>query len=199
MAARLILASASPRRRELLGLLGLPFEVQTSRFDEESVPTTGLTPAEWVQRLAEGKAQDVAARTPGRALVLGADTTVVLDGVYLNKPSDAEDAKRMLRALSGRMHEVYTGLCLIDVQEGHTIRKVMDAVRSEVTFDTISEETLAAYVATGEPLDKAGAYGIQGKALTFIPSIQGDYFNVVGLPLFLLGKMLNTFGVSLWP
>ncbi len=195
---QLILASGSPRRRELLGLLGLPFEVQTSDFDEASVPTAGLTPGAWVQRLAEGKARAVAAGVTGDALVLGADTTVVLDGAYLNKPADAEDARRMLRALSGRTHTVHTGLCLVEVTGGLIGRVVTDAAMTRVTFDTLTEPVIAAYVATGEPLDKAGAYGIQGKALAFIPGIQGDYFNVVGLPLNRLCVMLAQFGVSIW-
>ena len=199
MTPPLILASGSPRRRELLGLLGLPFEVRTSDFDEDSVPTAGLTPAAWVQRLAEGKARAVAACQEGNALVLGADTTVVLDGEYLNKPMDAEDARRMLRRLSGRTHGVYTGLCLVQVTGGQITRTATDAARTRVTFDVLSEDILMAYVTTGEPLDKAGAYGIQGKALAFIPGIEGDYFNVVGLPIYLLCKMLRQFGISLWP
>ena len=180
-------------------LLGLPFEVRVSDFDEESVPTDGLTPAAWVQRLAEGKARAVAGQCGGDALVLGADTTVVLDGAYLNKPADAEDARRMLRRLSGRTHEVHTGLCLAEVTGGQVTRTATDAARTLVAFDTLSEDTLTAYLGTGEPWDKAGAYGIQGKALAFIPGIQGDYFNVVGLPVFLLCKMLPQFGVSFWP
>jgi septum formation protein len=196
---KLILASASLRRRELLGLLGIPFEVQTSGFDETSVPTAGLTPSEWVQRLAQGKAHDVAMHVEGDALVIGADTTVTLDGKYFNKPQDAEDAALMLRALSGRTHEVHTGLCLMEVMAGHLVKTVTDATTTQVTFDTLTEETIAAYIATGEPLDKAGAYGIQGKALTFIPGIAGDYFNVVGLPVFLLCQTLLQFGISPWP
>jgi len=195
---KIILASGSPRRRELLGLLGLPFTVRASDFDEGSVPTAGLTPAEWVRRLAEGKARAVAAQLSGDALVLGADTTVFLDGEYLNKPHDAEGARRMLRRLSGRTHEVHTGLCLVEVTEGQITRTATDATRTLVTFDPLSEPIIDAYVATGEPLDKAGAYGIQGKALSFIPGIQGDYFNVVGLPLHRLCGLLERFGVSVW-
>ena len=191
---RLILASTSPRRRELLGLLGLPFEVIASRYDEEKVDPTGRTPPEYVMHLARGKAEEVAGRTEGDALIIGADTTVVLDGQFLNKPQDAADAERMLRALSGRTHEVYTGLCLMcgSISATHF-------ARTEVVFDTLTDAAIAAYVATGEPLDKAGAYGIQGKALSFIPEIHGDYFNVVGLPLFLLCRMLGEFGGSVWP
>ncbi len=195
----LILASTSPRRRELMGLLGLPFEVVASRYDESLLPPDGLTPPEYVTRLARGKASEVAARTEGDALVIGADTTVLLDGQTLNKPADAEDACRMLRLLSGRTHQVYTGLCLIAFRGGVIEDTQTDHAVTDVSFDTLPAETVAAYVATGEPLDKAGAYGIQGKALSFIPGIRGDYFNVVGLPVFLLCKMLPRFGFSLWP
>jgi septum formation protein len=180
---RLILASTSPRRRELLGLLGLPFEVVASRYDEDSLSPGSLTPPEYVTRLAAGKASEVAARTEGDALVIGADTTVILDGQTLNKPADAADARRMLRLLSDRTHQVYTGLCLVPVENGMVGAAQTDHAVTGVTFDALTDETIAAYVATGEPLDKAGAYGIQGKALSFIPGIQGDYFNVVGLPL----------------
>ncbi len=185
MTPRFILASTSPRRRELLGLLGLPFEVVASRYDESIVNPSGMAPADYVTRLAQGKAAEVAGRTDGDAVVIGADTTVVLDGRFLNKPKDAADAHQMLRELSGRTHEVYTGVCL--VRGGTT---TTDYAVTAVSFDTLTDNTINAYVATGEPLDKAGAYGIQGKALSFIPSIQGDYFNVVGLPLALLRGLL---------
>ena len=182
---RLVLASASPRRRELLGLLGLPFEVIAGRYDEARIDPSSLAPAEYVMRLASGKAAEVAERTDGEALIVGADTTVVLDGQVLNKPRDAADARRMLRELSGRTHEVYTGVCLV-----HGGTSVTDFAQTAVVFDPVSDETIAAYVAGGEPLDKAGAYGIQGAALSFIPQINGDYFNVVGLPLGLLRGLL---------
>ena len=190
----IILASTSPRRRELLGLLGLPFEVIGSGYDEAQIDPSALAPPEYVMRLASGKAAEVASRLDAATLVIGADTTVVLDGAYLNKPQDAAGARRMLRLLSGRTHEVYTGLCLL---RGAKI--LTECAVTAVTFDTLTDHVIDAYVATGEPLDKAGAYGIQGKALSFIPGINGDYFNVVGLPLFLLGQMLTEFGVSLWP
>ncbi|MGI4788399.1 MAG: Maf family protein [Janthinobacterium lividum] len=193
MTLRLVLASASPRRRELLGLLGLLFEIVASRYDEALISPVGMAPPDYVTQLARGKAQEVAGRTAGDALIIGADTTVVLDGQYLNKPLDSADAVRMLRTLSGRTHQVYTGLALI-----HGTKVLTDFSMTEVTFAPLSDETIAAYVATGEPLDKAGAYGIQGKALSFIPSIQGDYFNVVGLPVFLLGQMLSEFAISVW-
>lgn len=193
MTPRLILASTSPRRRELLGLLGLPFEVVASGYDEAALAPAGLAPAEYVTRLAAGKASEVAARTGGDALVIGADTTVILNGATLNKPSDAADAHRMLRLLSGRTHQVYTGLCLIPVAGGAMGETQTDHDVTDVTFDAITDDTIAAYVASGEPLDKAGAYGIQGEALSFIPGIKGDYFNVVGLPLELLRRMLLPF------
>ena len=189
----LILASTSPRRRELLALLGLPFEVVASAYDEAALSPLDLSPQEYVMTLAQGKAAEVAARCGEGKLILGADTTVVLDGAFLNKPADDADAARMLRALSGRTHQVYTGLCLIhgsDVQTDYAV--------TDVTFDTLTESVLTAYIATGEPRDKAGAYGIQGKALSFIPGVQGDYFNVVGLPLFLLCQLLPQFGVEIW-
>jgi len=187
---RLILASTSPRRRELLGLLGLPFAIVASHFDEDSLPPVGLAPADYVTRLASGKAREVAARTAGDALVIGADTTVVLDGDFLGKPADAEDARAMLRRLGGRTHQVYTGLCLVPVHGSAAGEAITDAAVTDVTFDPIPEDALRAYVATGEPLDKAGAYGIQGRALSFIPAIHGDYFNVVGLPLEYLRRHL---------
>ncbi len=190
---QIVLASTSPRRRELLGLLGLPFKVAGSGYDEAQIDPTAFAPPDYVTRLASGKAAEVAGRLGTDTLVIGADTTVVLDGAYLNKPQDAADARRMLRLLSGRTHAVYTGLCLLRGPKVQTEYAV-----TEVTFDTLTDFVIEAYVATGEPLDKAGAYGIQGKALSFIPGIHGDYFNVVGLPLFLLSKMLTEFGVLLW-
>ena len=196
---RLILASTSPRRRELLALLGLPYEVTTSHFNEDAVAPENFTPAEYVMHFAQGKAQEVAERTEGDALVLGADTTVVLGGAYLNKPANAEDAKQMLRALSGQTHQVYTGLCVIPVRNSLPGEAHLDFAVTDVTFDQLTDDVIDAYVATGEPLDKAGAYGIQGKALSFIPGINGDYYNVVGLPLFTLCRLLGQFGISLWP
>lgn len=159
----------------------------------------GLAPSEYVTRLAQGKASEVAARTSGDALVIGADTTVILDSITLNKPADDEDARRMLRLLSGRTHQVYTGLCLVPVANGNMGAVQTDHAVTDVTFVTLTDETIAAYVATGEPLDKAGAYGIQGKALSFIPNIQGDYFNVVGLPLEYIRRMLLPYFPEIGP
>ena len=198
MSPRLILASTSPRRRELMGALGLLFEIQPSDFDEDAVPVGDSAPEEWVVTLAAGKALAVALQTQGDAIVIGADTTVVLDGACLGKPKDPVDACRMLRRLSNRTHTVCTGLALIKVADGTPQPPVTDVVTTKVTFDELTDHVIEAYVATGEPLDKAGSYGIQGKALSFIPRINGDYFNVVGLPLNRLVALLAEFGVSVW-
>jgi septum formation protein len=175
---RLILASGSPRRRELLAQAGYTFTVEAADVDESL--RDGEAPAAYVQRLAEQKAQAIFARDtliPG-LIVLGADTTVVCDGEILAKPTDGEDAKRILRRLSGRTHQVLTGVALA------TGAGTTSGVEStEVTFSTIPEAELDAYCATAEPMDKAGAYGIQGYAARWIPHIEGDYFNVMGLPI----------------
>jgi septum formation protein len=195
---RIILASISPRRRELLALLGFEFDIVGSDFDEDAFDVTPLAPPDAVMQLALGKALAVASRTSGDAVVIGADTTVVLNGRYYAKPADAADARRMLRGLSGKTHQVYTGICIVPVTGGHAGEHAPDYAVTDVTFDTIPDDVIDAYVATGEPLDKAGAYGIQGKALAFIPSIAGDYFNVVGLPLNKLVALLGRFGISVW-
>ncbi|MGO8673946.1 MAG: Maf family protein [Capsulimonadaceae bacterium] len=198
MSTRIILASLSPRRRELLAVLGLPFDVVGSNVDEAEIEGSGLPPAEIVSRLALHKAMAVAETTEGNALVIGADTTVALDGRIFSKPVDAADAGRMLRTLSGRIHQVYTGICVVPVVDGRPQEPAVDCVSTGVTFSEIPDDVIDAYIATGEPLDKAGAYGIQGKSLAFIPRIDGDYFNVVGLPLNRLVALLGRFGISIW-
>ena len=176
---RLILASASPRRRELLTQAGYIFDIEAADIDE--TPREGEGPAEYVKRLAEEKAGAVFAKHAsfhGKLIVLGADTTVVCDDEILAKPEDAEDAKRMLRKLSGRTHEVLTGIAAA------TRAGVVSAVETtEVVFSEIPDCELDRYCATREPMDKAGAYGIQGYAARWIPRIDGDYFNVMGLPI----------------
>ena len=179
----LVLASASPRRQELLRNAGIPFEVQ--RADIAETPRPGESAKECAERLAREKALAVASQRP-RDVVLGADTVVVVDGQLLGKPSDAKDAARMLRLLSGRQHQVITGVCL--VVGGKPV------VASETTLVTVSEITdreVADYAASGEPMDKAGAYAIQGIASRWIPRIEGDYSNVVGLPVALVWRMLR--------
>lgn len=173
--AKIILASASPRRRELLAQAGFEFEVVTS--DVEEVVDPSLTPDKLVMSLARQKAQAVAQNRADCA-VIGSDTVVVLDGKVLGKPRDEADAVRMLESLSGRKHEVYTGVCIAFAGETHCFFE-----RTSVNFCELDGEQIKAYVATGEPMDKAGAYGIQGKGCVLVEGIEGDYFNVVGFPV----------------
>ena len=236
LAPRLILASASPRRRELIALLGMPFTVMPSRYEEPTPPTTPIALPAFVTQLAVHKAEEVAQRVHSElaqgALVLAADTLVSIDdadlGVPLGKPADAAAACRMLRQLSGRTHRVYTGFAIIGEEKGKRERgkeeppvELSDthpatnslpsslfpspfsllhtsSVCTRVRFRELSEAMIADYVATREPLDKAGAYGAQGYAAPFIESFDGDFFNVVGLPLCELGRALEAVGVSWW-
>jgi len=182
---RLILASASPRRRELLTQAGYAFEVQPAHVNEELRPDED--PITYVVRLAREKAQAVFAEVDDpEAIVLGADTTVTLDSQVLAKPEDAADAAHMLRLLSGRTHRVITGVAIATAKGTEVAAEV-----TGVQFLTLSDEEIAAYIATGEPMDKAGAYGIQGLAARWIPRVEGCYFNVVGLPLALVASMLE--------
>ena len=191
----LILASASPRRRELLAQAGYTFEVRPAHVNEDLHPDED--PIAYVVRLAREKAQSVFAEiassstAPPQVVVLGADTTVTLDNHILAKPEDAADAARMLRLLSGRTHRVITGVALATAKGVEVAAEV-----TGVQFLTLSDEEIAAYIATGEPMDKAGAYGIQGFAAKWIPRIEGCYFNVVGLPLALVNTMLETAGLE---
>jgi septum formation protein len=178
----LILASASPRRQELLSQAGLNFTAVAANINEDLLPNEAA--AAYVQRLAEEKAQAVwnARRSSDTAddplIVLGADTTVVVDGHILGKPADTADARRMLELLSGRTHAVLTGLAAV------TGRKIVrDLEITQVTFNQLNDSEIAQYITSGEPLDKAGAYAIQGYAARWIPRIEGCYFNVVGLPI----------------
>jgi septum formation protein len=194
--SRLLLASASPRRRELLSLLGVRFTVVVSRFDEGRLGH--LSDAEaYVRRAAECKAEEVAGRRSG--LVLGVDTDVVApDGTILGKPADADQAKKMLESLSGRTHRVFSGVALLDAREGEIVQRDVRVVCTEVTFAGLPTAAIETYVATGEPMDKAGAYAIQGGAMPFVMRIDGDPSNVIGLPLWTVGEMLTAFGVTLW-
>jgi len=192
----LVLASASPRRQELLRNAGIPFVVQATDIPE--VPEEGEAPRAFAERLAREKALSVLRQRPDE-LVLGADTIVVVEAEILGKPRDSADAARMLRLLSGRRHQVTTGVCLVGRELGTENRKTgFDDVRSEttvVTMNALSDEDIRSYVASGEPMDKAGAYAIQGGASRWISRIEGDYFNVVGLPVSLVYKMLREHGV----
>ncbi len=178
----LILASSSPRRRELLKQAGFDFTVESADINED--PQPGETPATYVQRLAVEKAQAVRDRhkadddSADPLTVLGADTTVVLGGEILGKPANHAEARSMLERLAGRTHQVMTGIAVVT---SHTI--VSDVEITQVFFDLINEDELAHYLSTGEPFDKAGAYGIQGYAARWIPRVEGCYFNVMGLPI----------------
>jgi septum formation protein len=184
---RLILASASPRRKEILASAGLEFEVRPSTIDE--APLAGETPDDYARRVARDKALDVAARAHPGSVVLGADTIVLSDGEILGKPSDPADAARMLRMLSGVSHEVITAVCLVRAPAEVV---ALTHETTAVTFRALDEEEIARYVASGEPLDKAGAYGIQGLACKFVTRIEGCYFNVVGLPIALVYGLLKS-------
>lgn len=188
---RLILASASPRRAEILHSAGLSFTVISSAVDETPVP--GESPVEMVQRLALAKAELVAARAVGPAIVIGADTTVVLDGAILGKPRTTEDARQMLEKLSGRTHSVVTGVALIRLPD---IERREFHETTQVQFAALDQEEIIRYLASGEAFDKAGAYAIQGRAGRYIPRIQGCYYNVVGLPLSRLCAALAELGWS---
>lgn len=180
----LILASASPRRAEILRSTGWEFTVDAVEVDESPGPAEG--PADYVKRLALAKARAVATRHPGK-LVLGADTTVVIDWHILGKPPNAYEAASMLRQLSGRHHQVMTGVALVRAGD-HPAESVAHQM-TEVIFAPLTDEEVEWYVATGEPMDKAGAYAIQGLGAVFITEIRGDYWNVVGLPAALVYRM----------
>ena len=190
----LVLASASPRRLELLRNAGIPFVVQP--IDIPEVPRRAEAPRAFAERMAREKALTVFRQRPDD-FVLGADTIVIVDAEILGKPRDAADAARMLRLLSGRRHQVTTGVCLLGPQsetENRQLETGFEDVRSAttiVTVDALSDDDIRSYISTNEPMDKAGAYAIQGRASRWIPYIDGDYFNVVGLPVALVYRMLR--------
>lgn len=184
----IILASASPRRRELLERMGLRFTVRTAEHDETM--DLSADPEDEVRRVSELKARAVEALCAPEDLIIAADTIVVCEGRVLGKPRNEEEAYAMLSLLSGREHKVITGLCVL--KDGVT------CCHSEVTylrFRTLTDEQIRAYIATGEPMDKAGAYGIQGRAAVFVPGIRGDYYNVMGLPVCALAQILEQCGI----
>jgi septum formation protein len=188
---KLILASASTRRAEILRDAGIQFTVLSSAVDETPIP--GESGADLVQRLADAKAELVAARAVGPAIVIAADTEVILEGHILGKPRTSDDARKMLSQLSGRTHSVITGVTLIRLPDAERRRFVEI---TQVHFGAISDEELTRYLATDEPFDKAGSYAIQGRAGRYIPRIEGCYFNVVGLPLARLCHTLAELGWS---
>jgi septum formation protein len=190
-ATKLILASASPRRAEILREAGFPFVVMSSAVDETPVP--GESAQALVQRLADAKAELVAARAVGPAIVIAADTAVLIEGEILGKPRTTDDARHMLTRLSGRVHSVITGVTAIRLPDAER-RSFVET--THVHFAPLWPEQLTSYLATEEPFDKAGAYAIQGRAGRFIPRIEGCYYNVVGLPLARLFNSLSELGWS---
>lgn len=189
---QIVLASASPRRRELLEGLGIPFEVMSSDIEEKI--NTELSAPEIAKELAYQKARDISNKLDGDYIVIGADTIVEYNRI-LGKPKDADEAYQMLKLLSGQIHRVITGFAVIDCR---TKKEMVDFEVTNVYFNHLSDEEISRYIETKEPMDKAGAYGIQGKASLFVSKIEGDYFNVVGLPIFKLGVALrNHFDINL--
>ena len=182
-----ILASQSPRRRQLLGQMGFSFTVRPARGEE--LPHPELTPAQLVEELARQKALEVSAEAEADDVVVAADTVVAIDGKVLGKPHDKVHAAQMLSALSGREHTVYTGVA---VKRGETL--LVEHEATQVRFRPLTEREIDLYIQTGEPMDKAGSYGIQGYGALLVEGIRGDYFNVVGLPICRLGRMLAQVG-----
>ena len=187
----IVLASSSPRRKELMEMLEVP-NLKILPAKGEEIPPEHASPGELVMALSRAKAQEVAARCESEDVVIGADTIVWVDGQAYGKPHDKEHAARMLRRLSGDCHEVYTGVTVI---RGETC--ISQYERSLVRFRKLDEDEIQNYIATGEPMDKAGAYGAQGRGALFVEHIEGDFFNVMGLPLCRLGKMLKEQGVNI--
>lgn len=186
MSTDIVLASASPRRRDILNMIGLPFRVEVSGAEETM--EENMTPEFFVEQVSLRKAAEVAQRQKKNALIIAADTVVVLDEDILTKPKDEQDAMQMLGRLSGREHEVLTGLSVIRMHDG---KAVSVCEKTKVHFRKLSEEEIDRYVQTGEPMDKAGSYGLQGRASVMADRIDGDFFNVIGLPVCRLAQVLN--------
>jgi septum formation protein len=187
----IILASNSPRRKDLLHQIGIDFSIDPADVDERVLPSE--VPEVYAVRVALDKARLAAARVAA-GIVIAADTIVVVDDEILGKPADASDAERMLKMLSGKVHRVITGLAVMDAATGKTLTRTSV---TRVWFRRLAPQEIASYIATGEPLDKAGAYGIQERGALLIDKIDGCYFNVVGLPLSLLGELLRDFGIDM--
>jgi septum formation protein len=187
----IVLASASPRRQELLRQLGLEFKIDGR--SKEDPPIAGLEPSEFVKKLSLEKAVLIHKFHPN-SLIIAADTIGVVSGRIIGKPRSYDDARAMLTLLSGKPHTVFTGFTILDTATNRALSK---SVATTVYFKKLSAEEINAYIATGEPMDKAGAYAIQGRGALLVERIEGDYFNVVGLPLFALGEALKEFGVKI--
>ena len=190
---QIILASGSPRRKEILSQIGITFSVQPAKGEEH---ITKQDPEQVVAELSAQKAREVAADTGEDALVIGADTIVALDGQILGKPKDPEDAVRMLRLLAGRVHQVYTGVTICFPKDGECMQKTF-AERTDVEIYPMTEEEIRSYVATGEPLDKAGAYAVQGLFAAYVKRLNGDFYNVMGLPVARLCMEMKEEGIEL--
>jgi septum formation protein len=186
----IILASQSPRRKDLLEQIGLEFEIDPSNYEEDM--SLKMEPSKLAEFLSLGKAKDVAQRHKD-SIIISADTIVAIDGEVFGKPKTPERAKYMLKKLSGRVHFVITGFTVIDTE---TQKQIVKSVETKVYFKNLSEQEIDIYVASGEPLDKGGGYAIQGMAALFVEKIEGDYFNIVGLPVLALATELKNFGVS---
>ena len=187
---KIVLASASPRRRELLEQIGIKFDIVVSNEPEDEI-NKNLSPENYTSELALMKACNAAKKLTGtkrrNSLIIAADTVVYSDEIILGKPKDKEDAFRILKGLSGKTHEVYTGVCVMRLSDGYA---VSESVKTSVVFKNLPDSMIKKYIETGEPMDKAGAYGIQGKGAVLVKEIDGDYFNVVGLPVSTLYDML---------
>lgn len=189
---KIILASASPRRKMLLKQIGLNFKVVASDFEE--MINTKISSHELARKLSLGKAKVVAIKL-SNSIIIAADTFVTFKGKILGKPKNKQDAKRILKLLSGKMHLIITGFTIIDTTTGQT---ATNSVETKVYFKKLTNKEIDTYVETGEPLDKAGAYGIQEKGSLFVKKIEGDYFNVVGLPIYAVVETLKKFGVKIF-
>lgn len=186
----IILASQSPRRKDLLKQIGLEFEIDPSNYEEDM--SLKMEPSKLAEFLSLGKAKDVAQRHKD-SIIISADTIVAIDGEIFGKPKTPERAKYMLQKLSGKAHSVITGFTIIDTE---TQKQILKSVETKVYFKNLSEQEMDAYIASGEPLDKGGGYAIQGMAALFVEKIEGDYFNIVGLPILALTTELKNFSVS---
>lgn len=187
---KIVLASASSRRQELLERLVEKFQIVVSDFNEDSVVFKGNCP-EYVMEISKGKALNVGKKLKEPSIVIGCDTVVSLEGAILGKPLDYNNAFEIIKMLSGKSHQVYSGITIYNTENGNT---KSDFVMTDVKFSTLTDEEIKAYIKTGEPMDKAGAYGIQGFGGVFVEEIHGCYYNVVGLPLNKLNKMLDGWG-----
>lgn len=194
MKYQVILASGSPRRKELLELIGVDFKIITSNKEEV---ITSTNPEQVVKELSLMKAEDVAESITGPAIILGADTVVAHGGRILGKPKDAEDAVTMIRSFAGDDHFVYTGVCIIRKEADGSVKKISFAEGTRVTVYPMTEEEIKRYVASGEPMDKAGAYAIQGLFAPYIKGIEGDYYNIVGFPIAAIYQKLKEEGIEL--